>query len=612
MDASAADVFSREAYTSRQKGRLRHQQEKHLDSTKMWILSLPQNKLDLRCHSLASVKVDEFFHSTLYFQWCVRRLRKGLVGTISDDDSEWPILIFEYMMAASGRKPLSTYNLTDQQILLDAKDTFGVIDGRLSFPNLKPNGMLEHGMSAHRPSDAGGQAKDEMRCWIHRISRDSDTIFETCRNEGLQFHSPPKDVVTGGKLSSATGAEGQDHLNSAQATPTPTPTVNEDKPMTQSDCAQDETSTLIHPIELSSEAADSDILKRIDEIAQIVAGIEVPSGVGAASSLPDERVKTYKDVCKDISAAIANGAPIYDRGDHKGCHDIYKEVAKTILQCCSLVGVRKELRSALDMAEKQSTFTKQAWTLRHAFDAILSGDIDTSDFTDKDKEEVIVQPMGYKDACVEISAAISRGGPTYDSGNHSGCYAIYKRTAERIVESCSLLVVRQKLRKALDLASSQSNSTDRAWTLRSSFDNILRGAFIIVADPDEDEDPPIADEVAEKSMSYQDACREISMAISKGAPTYNSGDHEGCYNTYKQTADKILEECKVEGVCRELRSAFEAVAKQLDPTKCAWTMRHAFDAILHGHIDEENLGGSVRLSREELLLSQLLGRRGTL
>jgi len=38
-------------------------------------------------------------------------------------------------------------------------------------------------------------------------------------------------------------------------------------------------------------------------------------------------------------------------------------------------------------------------------------------------------------------------------------------------------------------------------------------------------------------MSVTDA---ISTAISMGAPTYNSGDHVGCYDIYSRTAQSIM------------------------------------------------------------------------
>ena len=86
------------------------------------------------------------------------------------------------------------------------------------------------------------------------------------------------------------------------------------------------------------------------------------------------------------------------------------------------------------------------------------------------------------------------------------------------------------------------------------------------------------------SMSYKEACIVISAAINKGAPTYNSGDHIGCYNIYKQTAEKILGQCSIGGVQQKLRSALNIAKQQSSSSSRAWTMRHAFDAILDGDI----------------------------
>ena len=646
----AADDYNREAYTRRYKERLRHQKEKQLESTKVWVLSLPQHRLDLRCHSIASVKVDEFFHSTLYFQWCVRRFKKSLGGSLPEDQdgADWATMIFEYMMAASERKPFETYNLTDQQILTDAKEVFGVFDDSLAFPVMKPNGMLEFGMVTHNPKEKleAGRSGNAMSCWAHRINRDQDTIFETCRNEGLQFHSMLKGVM---KMNNQPVEEGMLTDESKSNPPPPTtddstPAAIAAVPLATTASVSEEKPMLEPESELTSSTKNSDILKQIGEIIAGKVSEEGKEDIGGVTPSTSEAASasalndtgggggttgmSYKDACSEISAAIDFGAPAYNKGDHKGCYERYREAGEKILEKCSLKGVRQELCSAVELADKQPSFTKQAWTMRHAFDAILCGDIDTSDFTDSDKEELAKSTgandepaeMGYKEACLEISAAISQGAPTYNEGDHSGCYNIYRQAAEKIVEHCSVAVVQQKLRLALYLAEKQPSFTDRAWTMRHSFDAILRGIFVILngsVGNDEEGEGAANGEGAdeeEKGMSYEEACEEISAAISRGAPLYNEGDHEGCFNTYKQAAEKILEECTVAGVKREIRSALETVSKQASATMRAWTLRHAFDAILRGNIDRER-GGSVRVRRGDganVSFSELLERRGTL
>ena len=71
---------------------------------------------------------------------------------------------------------------------------------------------------------------------------------------------------------------------------------------------------------------------------------------------------SYKDACSEISTVIDFGAPAY-KGDHKGCYERYRAAREKILENCSLKGVRQELRSAVELADKQPSFTKQAWTM---------------------------------------------------------------------------------------------------------------------------------------------------------------------------------------------------------------------------------------------------------
>lgn len=636
MDGSdGREQYTREAYTHRYRDRLRHQKEKQQESTKAWVLSLPQHRLDLRCHSIASVKVDEVFHSTLYFQWCVRRFKKSLnEDSFTEGDGEWARLVFEYMMAESERQPFETYNLTDKQVLIDAKEVFGVVDESLALPSVNSMGMLQFGKAAHKTDDGHW---DGMNCWTHRINRDANTVFETCRNEGLWFCSLPKNVTIEGVHSSQkaliSSAE-SDRPHAPVPVTVPLLTAAEASLDSPKESSLREIAASLEVKKLDSHKGTerkADEETRESECAAIGASL---LGMGMGGATEDKKPidagpkdtgigdMSYRDACSEISRAISEGAPTYNKGDHKGCYEVYKATAEKILEHCSVGGVQKELRSALDLVKIQSTYTDQAWTLRHAFDAIRCGEVDVSDLTESDEEDpshaVDKKKMTYRDACREIGAAIDKGAPTYNEGDHSGCYNIYKQTAENIVEDCGVLIIQLKLRSALEEAASQESFTDRAWTMRHTFDTILSGVFD-VADFIKDDAPADAkdeEEEEEEGMSYEEACHEISTAISKGAPAYNEGDHSRCYNIYKQTADRIVECCSIEGVLRELRTALEDASKQESFTARAWTIRHAFDAVLRGHFgDAADLAASVRLNRDEAslaLLSHLLGRRGTL
>ena len=116
-------------------------------------------------------------------------------------------------------------------------------------------------------------------------------------------------------------------------------------------------------------------------------------------------VMGFKEACHEISAAIAKGAPTFNKGDHKGCFEIYKQTVEKILQHCSVTHIQQKLHEALDLATKQSNFTKGAWTIRNAFDAIVGTDTDTSNSSDSELEEMSPPIKMYEEACREIAAA---------------------------------------------------------------------------------------------------------------------------------------------------------------------------------------------------------------
>lgn len=79
----------------------------------------------------------------------------------------------------------------------------------------------------------------------------------------------------------------------------------------------------------------------------------------------------------------------------------------------------------------------------------------------------------------------------------------------------------------------------------------------------------------------------LGLAIQIGAPSYNLGDHRGCYEVYACTARMLLK--AVKGADEEralLKEALQECATLNDFNQMAWTMRHAFDAILDKEKDE--------------------------
>jgi hypothetical protein len=73
-----------------------------------------------------------------------------------------------------------------------------------------------------------------------------------------------------------------------------------------------------------------------------------------------------------LEEAIKKGAPMYNKGDIKGCAGLYMKTAESVLPGAS--GAEKQrLKDGLQEARSSSSSKDAAWALRHAFDDILGG-----------------------------------------------------------------------------------------------------------------------------------------------------------------------------------------------------------------------------------------------
>ncbi len=79
---------------------------------------------------------------------------------------------------------------------------------------------------------------------------------------------------------------------------------------------------------------------------------------------------------------------------------------------------------------------------------------------------------------------------------------------------------------------------------------------------------------------------EIYKALVVGAPAYNEGDHAGCYEVYRCTAEDILAGVLASSEHTAARArlavALRRAAASESPTEAAWELRHGFDDLLHG------------------------------
>lgn len=88
-------------------------------------------------------------------------------------------------------------------------------------------------------------------------------------------------------------------------------------------------------------------------------------------------------------------------------------------------------------------------------------------------------------------------------------------------------------------------------------------------------------------MTAQRVSREaemlMSLAIDKGAPLYNRGNHAACAAVYELAAEALLlmpEGTVSDGHAQMLKMALNDVRHSSSPTDNAWTLRRAFDSMM--------------------------------
>lgn len=118
--------------------------------------------------------------------------------------------------------------------------------------------------------------------------------------------------------------------------------------------------------------------------------------------------------------------------------------------------------------------------LNNLFFVLAAQTLSTS-FTGNAGDKKILLPAKPLD-CANITAvniiideAISCGAPTYNAGNHIGCYRIYEGAAYKILYKYGSKCkdVKKLLEAALELSYGDYSSTEKAWIMRKAFDEIL-------------------------------------------------------------------------------------------------------------------------------------------
>lgn len=96
--------------------------------------------------------------------------------------------------------------------------------------------------------------------------------------------------------------------------------------------------------------------------------------VSPSADNPVARCPELPVVLDVVAAAIRQGAPLYNKGDHQGCQKVYERTARTLAdevipqRRCPMI--RRTLAKALGEAAAAPTADEAAWALRRGFDRI--------------------------------------------------------------------------------------------------------------------------------------------------------------------------------------------------------------------------------------------------
>lgn len=92
-----------------------------------------------------------------------------------------------------------------------------------------------------------------------------------------------------------------------------------------------------------------------------------------ASLLAGCTAEELRDSATSILGAIQTGVPLWNKGDHAACANVYEKTSVDLvgrLKTCT--GVRETLIQSIAVAKQSANPTDKGWALRHGFDRILN------------------------------------------------------------------------------------------------------------------------------------------------------------------------------------------------------------------------------------------------
>jgi serine/threonine protein kinase len=225
-----------------------------------------------------------------------------------------------------------------------------------------------------------------------------------------------------------------------------------------------------------------------------------------------------------------------------------------------------------------------------------------------------------------IRRVITRGAPTYNEGNHAGCFALYRDAAQELIRArasgLKSIAATVRLRVALSQAEHLESPTLRAWTMRHAFDDLLAAQPIMRRPPRDMVDETIDEffEITDRTyalghehalapfhiafaMSLRDVCRGVPSRAPLVAPLERAiGELQTAPpNVAVATLAQTFERIRGEALSVEVPAAAAARTAVGAPiTKAPPFVRDAIVRALRVGVPAYNQGDHAGCAREYL------------
>ena len=270
-----------------------------------------------------------------------------------------------------------------------------------------------------------------------------------------------------------------------------------------------------------------------------------------------------------IESVIRIGAPMWNQGNQLGTYALYRDTTQSILdelvKDASCGQLYEMLHSAIVRAHRERTPGTAGWDLRHGFDAFM---------------EIVASPHG-ESAKLPMAREVERPvAPPYDR-DCPDLMDWVQRAEKALAEGKGEDEAKAMLAELKSKASCPRVADALAAGLKKKQGAAALDRFIDGQPPPGDPDEPPA--ILRRCTNAPSLVEEITFAILRGAPRFDAGRPEACFDIYKKSAEDVLARYAAGGRCEEaaklLRKGLDEAKKDSDVKKGAWALRHAFDAI---------------------------------